>query len=274
MSIPKRPQHCKDHTVYLRGCDACRLVAKKWERVRARERAYRGPIRVPADQARDHILRLVGQGMTPASIARAAGVSQTTTHNLHRGKRETIHRLIHNRIMGVTPTFDTSAYIPSLGLSRRVQHLYWMGHSGATIAKRADTTQSQVHEVANELRQSIDRDRHRRLMRTYQELWNVEGESVRARNTARRNGWVSIFAWDDPDTDKRPAKVVTGIESAHVARIETLADLAEMGEPWADHVVRRAGFSSLDYTAKVLRNHGRTDVEARLRRNSRLKDAS
>jgi DNA-binding XRE family transcriptional regulator len=195
--IPKRPQHCDQHPRYQKGCDDCRLISQKWERVRARERAYYGPRRVPAEQVTAHVRRLAENGMTPAEVARAAGVSQTTTHYIAHGRREMVHRVVHNRLMSVTLSHQYGFYVPALGLGRRIQHLYWMGWSGRAIAEMGETTQSQVHEIASLRRDTISRDLHDR------ELWSQDGGSVRAKNTAKRNGWPSIFAWVDPDSDAR-----------------------------------------------------------------------
>lgn len=210
MSRPHRPHHCTSHRTYQAGCADCQATARKWQRIRSKENAYYGPRMVPADQSRNHMQRLIQAGMTPASIARAAGVAQATTHRIAHGQRETIHRMVHNKIMGVTHAQARLAdgYLPTIGLSRRIQHLYFMGWTGAEIARRVGVEQGHIYRIAEHKNRTIRQEMHHRVMDVYRELWDQDGGSVRAKNTARRNGWVSIFAWSEPDDpNRRPTQL-------------------------------------------------------------------
>lgn len=206
----KRPQHCDQHKVYRIGCDDCRAVSRKWERARARERAYRGPIMVPAYQATEHMRRLTGMGVSVAAIARAAGLSQSAAHNVWHGKRGTIHRNTHNQIMGVS--YETAepedGYRPAIGLTRKVQHLFFMGWTGADIARRVGVEQGHIYRIAEGANRTVDKGMYDRTAAVYRQLCHTDGGSVRAKNTAARNGWVSIYAYDNPDDPRDKPKGV------------------------------------------------------------------
>lgn len=262
--IPRRPQHCDQHPVYQRGCEDCRLISQKWERARARERAYRGPIRVPATQATMHVQRLVKEGMTVAAIGRAAGVSQTTAHHLANGNRATVHRNIHNRILGVTPQMaeQDEVMVPALGMSRRIQHLYFMGWSGAMIANRAGIEQSQVHRLAQGRQHTITREIRDAFMAAYQRIWDLDGGSNRAKATAARHGWRSIYVWDNPDMDRRPTAEAR--DKRRHGPMEELMELADLGATWSEETVRRAGFSSLASARSAARQRGLLGVVRRM----------
>lgn len=262
--IPRRPQHCDQHPVYQRGCEDCRLISQKWERARARERAYRGPIRVPAAQATLHVQRLVKEGMTVAAIGRAAGVSQTTAHHLANGNRATVHRNIHNRILGVTPQMaeEDEVMVPALGMSRRIQHLYFMGWSGAMIANRAGIEQSQVHRLAQGRQHTITREIRDAFMAAYQRIWDLDGGSNRAKATAARHGWRSVFVWDDPDTDAQPTAGER--EKRRGGSVEELAELAALGATWSEETVRRAGFRTLKAAWSAAQKRGWLDLVHRM----------
>lgn len=208
MNRPRRPHHCEDHKTYQAGCVDCQGVARHWSRLRAREIAYYGPRTVPADQAHQHVRRLIDLGHTAIAVARAAGVSQAMMHRIAHGKPKTVHRLIHNQIMGVT--HDTveqhERRVDATSVRRHVQHLFWMGWSAPMIAETCGLYQERVHAIASGRDRRVDRQVADQLMYAYRQLWDVDGPSVRSKNVARRYGWVSIFAWDDPgDPDELPS---------------------------------------------------------------------
>lgn len=207
MTLPRRPHHCEQHRTYQAGCANCQAIARKWSRIRARETAYYGPRTVPAEQATAHVQRLIQMGHTAIAIARATGVSQTMMHRIVHGKPKTIHRLIHNQIMNVThdAVEQHERRVDATSVRRHVQHLFWMGWSAPMIAEVAGLYQERVHALASGRDGRVDRSVAEQLMYAFRQLWDVEGPSVRSKNLARRYGWVSILAWDDPgDPDELP----------------------------------------------------------------------
>lgn len=107
-----------------------------------------------------------------------------------------------------------SLRVDSRGFRRRVQSLMWMGWPQVVIGERLGVLlgmsrpmrQQEVSAKVNR-HATISRRLHDAMAQVYDELSGsfYDGPTAaRTRSIARRNGWVSPWAWDDIDSDERP----------------------------------------------------------------------
>jgi len=76
-----------------------------------RERvAEHGPVRIPADEVRDHILKLKAEGMSMKAVGRAAGIAPETPLRIARGQRTVLEETAQ-AILAVTGTSAPHGYV-------------------------------------------------------------------------------------------------------------------------------------------------------------------
>lgn len=289
----KRAQHVHgDRVTYVidkcRG-DACREAARLYERHRERMNLYGRGRLVDAEPVRQHVRTLMEQGMGWKRVARAAGVTPSVVGKLLYGSREPGHpdyrppqkqvsRKSADAILAVTLTRTKGSSVDSTGAMRRLQALVCIGWSQSLLARRLDLEGCTVWNIIHGHRENIEQGTHDRIAVFFDEHWNTRPSDhapevvSRSINHAQRMGWVPAAAWDDiDDPDDAPAveTLRTTPSRAASGRIEDLEDLAGFGCGWDEETVRRAGWGSLNSAAQALKRLGRTDLEKRLRANTR-----
>lgn len=194
-----------------------------------------------------HIRALRDSGMSQCLIARQADVAQATISYLLRGKTKTCHRSKAARILAVQPRqFDNISEQPALGYQRRVQALFVMGHSRATIAAAAGLHSDTIGAIANGRFRTLDGRIAAAVRTAYDALRAVPGRNPYTRARARKDGWHGPLAWhdiDDPNATPEPdtcrdIKPGSNAEAALVA--EEIAFLASFGLSYAE-IARRVG---------------------------------
>lgn len=171
---------------------------------------------VDAGPAREHVRRLLAEGMSIAQIQYASGVNRTALRILigdfpNRKMSVQIRVGTHNAIArtrlnrGVT----IDGMVSNVGTKRRLQALATMGWTRVEIARmlglRSPTTQfGRSGEVRAFVAQQV--------MALYDELSTKPGPSNRIREYARGKGWLGPHWWDD-DTIDDPLWTPEGTQS-------------------------------------------------------------
>lgn len=199
-------QYCDGHDRYEKSCRDCLLTSREYNRWIRRQHAYGRPPLVPADEARAHIEALIAAGTDRSAIARAAGVSPMTIHNLVHQQTARIRRPVHEAILATTATVPTR--VSAVGSMRRLRHLHFMGWTGVRIHAHTGISKSILSAILQGHRATIHRTTAERIQEFYEAHWDVDGGSTRSKGAAERNGWVSALAWGDIDNpNERPKGV-------------------------------------------------------------------
>lgn len=289
----KRSSHTHGEriTYVIHKCrgDACKEAARLYERNRERMKLYGRANLVPAEPVRRHVRDLMAQGMGWKRVAKAAGVAPSIVGHLLYGKfepghpdyrppRKQISRRNAAAILAVTYTESGGTHVDATGSRRRLQALVHVGWSQSNLARHLDLEGCTAWAIINGRRARIAKTTHDRIAGFFDTHWNTAPQdqlaevTSRSINHAQRMGWVPAAAWDDiDDPDDTPAveALRTTPSRAASGRVEDLEDLAGFGCGWDEETVRRAGWGSLNSAAQALKRLGRTDLEKRLRANTR-----
>lgn len=189
---------CHNHKRFTAGCADCQATARADNNHRARMTAYYGPILIPAPPIAAHVRRLLAEGATRSSIARAAGISSSQITHLLAGQAR-LHRELAERVLTVTSAdvAGESVYVPNQPVVLRLRHLSWMGWSQSAIAEGTGMSQQRVSMLTAGQFEHVTRTTADAVFRFFRAHWQVDGGSERARRFARRQGWQSIMAADE-----------------------------------------------------------------------------
>lgn len=228
-------------------CDACRKACRDYETWRSRQHAYGRTPYVDAGPVRAHIRKLRAAGLGWKRVADRAGIPESTVWKLLYGdpKRgqtpsKRVRRRTARAILAVTCDLDAlgaTVHVPATGTVRRLRALVAIGWSQSKLAVMLGRLPANLGktmsatEVAAGTARSV-RDLYDRLWdRPPPETTHSERQSAsRARNLARRNGWVPPMAYDDDALDDPEATPQLG--EPENRRGGRRVDLAEV-----DHLV-------------------------------------
>lgn len=207
---------------YVAGCRCtpCRKANTVSESDRRRRQLYGAPgAYVPSSAARAHLHALLAAGHSVRAIARAAGVSRQTVIRLQRaeGRRPAegrVHATTAARLVELSPgglDVADGAFVNARGAQRRLKALMAIGWTMPALADALGRKPCNLRRVldAGQVTRRTDRE----IRDLYDTLWNAPPDrstprrgaaSDRARDHARRQGWVAPMAWDDIDDDTHP----------------------------------------------------------------------
>lgn len=188
----------------------------RWHKQYRIEVARTGPRRVPAGQARDHILFLLERGHTYETIGREAGVSRTTIRDVAVGVRPALQPRTHRAIMALAPRPAMGAAnndkVAAVGSYRRLRALMTLGYRRCDLAERIQPGVTLVLERGPEAR--VRATTHEAIKRHYEQMRWEPGPSRDSAARARRAGYDPPEAWDEDTIDDptaRPFKVLAPI---------------------------------------------------------------
>lgn len=227
-------------------CDACREVCRDYERWRLRQKAYGRTAYVDAAPVRAYIRGLRAAGLGWKRVADRAGIAESTMWKLIYGdpkRRQAPSRRVRRRtaraILAVTCDLDAlgaTVHVPAVGTARRLRALVAIGWSQSKLAQmlgklpanlgKTMTSEQVAAGTARAVRDLYDRlwDRP-----PPESTWSERQSASRARNLARRNGWVPPLAWDDDALDDPEAVPQLGEpDPVRPGRGRALVDLAEV----------------------------------------------
>lgn len=211
-------------------CDPCRAAASAaMSAYRMARHAGRNNYQADAARVREHMVTMRDKyGVTPNTVAKAAGVSTATAWRIMHGKAK-ISRAIGARILRVNlDTLPDTARMNSLGARRRMQALCAVGWTITELGQRIGF-RNPLHILA---REQAEVGTVRAVAALYRELLGVDPEPVvgrrwaeAARRRAARNGWAPPGAWQDIDHDDAPEPdtVDDGIEATPAQTVASAA---------------------------------------------------
>jgi hypothetical protein len=102
-------------------------------------------------------------------------------------------------------------WVDSTGSARRLQALAALGYGLLDLAEHLEWGKSRVRDVQSMRAPLVRVATAERVARVYDELAMTPGPSTRARDLARRRGWVPPLAWDDDEIDDPQARPARGL---------------------------------------------------------------
>ncbi|MFE7111708.1 helix-turn-helix domain-containing protein [Streptomyces sp. NPDC057575] len=206
MSRPLPPHGDSNRYAYGCRCESCTKAASRADLERRLDRMAGRSRHVPAGPARQHVQKLLRQGLSKAQIDRASGVPVTTVQRLVRGqaniRRENAEKILRVQLNVRVTQGDVSA----CGAMRRVRALYALGHFNWEIARVAGVSRDAVCYLASGKWSTLKVSMDDGIRAAYDQMSMRAGGSWKTRQLAERNGWAPPLAWDD-DTIDDPAAV-------------------------------------------------------------------
>lgn len=254
------------HKYHRCGCHDCRMAKREYDREYT-YRTGRATKPVPTDKVLNHIESLMGAGMPLTVIADTAGVHPDTLTKI-RGGRKRIYQDVEQFILAVEPPAarmaSRSPWVPIVATQRRLRGLAVMGWSTEAIAERSGLSRSQVKDLRLGRSMDVTKATELTVERITSDLVKqpqpMNRSAALTRASAARNGWVSMFAYDDiSDPNENPN--VTPIETARSRdersedRIDELRHLINGGEAPESAAVR-AGYPTLKAAVMSVKNKG------------------
>lgn len=125
---------------YMSGCKCvpCRAASSRYESERQKKRkaGLANPI-VPADKAREHILKLSDIGIGYKTVADAAGLTYSTVFKIRSGDRKNLRRLNEKAILAINENvLPDAALVDAKPVWRKIRWLLREGFSKAELARR------------------------------------------------------------------------------------------------------------------------------------------
>lgn len=247
-------------------CPPCREAKRTYSTRNAKEVAMGRSRYTDATLLTRHVHRLLGDGMTQADIARAAGCAPETIRRLQRAELRRVHINTFQRIAAVRPNVSET-FMPRTIAARKIQALAAIGYTLTWTATQLGITPQSLANILHDYKPNAGRVQRRTwdaIAALYDHHHMIPGPSQRARNIAKRNGWAPPLAWDDiDDLDEQPSGHLPTSTLSHTAdRAETIRELVDRGaqlsealrvigvsvealEKWADRHGMRAEFNVL-----------------------------
>lgn len=196
-------------------CGTCRQSNREYVRWLSKQHAYGRPRYVDATPAREHLRELMAAGMGHRRISHIAEVPHGTVSKLLYGNyhgrppSKRIRQQTADRLLAVRLDLADAVPVPSVGTRRRLRALVAIGWSMSKLAERLGVQPGNFGPLIHS-RERITRSTATAVSELYDQLWDQpppEGThrdrvaASRARNYARRHGWVPPMAWDDDEID-------------------------------------------------------------------------
>ena len=207
-------------------------------------------VRVPAAPVRAHYEALLAAGMSRNQVSRISGVKPDQLDNLLRPRKDRgdqpariVFRRTADRILAVPVPAPHEVWrwaadgqrVDPTGTARRLQALVALGYSQRSLAARLGVHEANLPQTVNGTRLATA-GLARKVAALFDELQLVPGDSVRARNTAKRRGWVPPLAWDEDSIDDPAA--VPQIDADEDASVDPV--MVDRGVAWMRQYVPRA----------------------------------
>ena len=149
-----------------------------------------------------HLRHLVANDMSHDQVALSAGVAQTTVSDMLSGERKKLMSGTAAKLLRVCVADRTeTAMVSAVGTMRRLQALYWMGHSSQVLSTETGLHRDTVRLIARGMWEKTTEARAQAVRRAYDKLAMAYGNSDFARRFAAKYGWHGPLAWDDDTID-------------------------------------------------------------------------
>lgn len=116
----------------------------------------------------------------------------------------------------------------SIGVERRLRALVAIGYDNNDLARETGLDPTWISKLLNNPRTRVNEHTRDNVVKVYDRLSMTPGPSQRARDRARRHGWVPPLAWDDETIDDPATQPQVGRKRA-VLFVERFTELRELG---------------------------------------------
>ena len=253
------------------GCPQCRAAKQAYDNDYNHRRRGITPT-IPSDQAKKHLDWLLASGTPHKVIAEQTGVSRATITKILNGRAPRIYRDVNSLILAATPAPapPREGWVDATGARRRLQGLSVAGWSGAAVAAAAGLSQQHLRDVRTGRTKHVLTTTAEKITTATRVLLTREPPAGHAtacvRATAQRQGWVSLYAYDDIDDPRETPNVTPlrggGNADRAVVAAERIGDLSELiyaGVPVLQ-AITRTGFPTPKAAYEAARHQGRTDL--------------
>lgn len=232
-------QHVRDNED---PCDACYQAKILAGRRRSKRKQLGHKYTVPVGTLTRRLHDWRAAGATYGEISDHTGIEASRVWELVNEAPQRIYTRTANRLAVATGTPVTT-----VGVTRRIQALMWMGYSANRIAVEARLNVDTINDARDQPRVFVARKVKNAVVSVYDRIHMTPavGETrqekagvTRAKNLARRNGWASPMAWDAESIDDVRVRPVDSFLPPD--RATAITDLAAQGEN-ATHIARRLG---------------------------------
>lgn len=210
-----------------------------------------------ASRSRKHVEWLTSQGLSQAEITRMSGVADPTLRRMRthdRVLKSTEKRLLAVQPFGIEKRVADESKVSAVGSARRLQALVAIGYTGRHLCRLLEVEPVTVWRITTRSK-NVELYLARKIHALFDELHMTPGPSVKARNRARKYGWVSSLAWDDTTIDDPEAAPDVG-EATVVRFPERLKEITEdMGITNPDRVAAVLGITP-DSLERQMYRHG------------------
>jgi transcriptional regulator with XRE-family HTH domain len=149
-----------------------------------------------------HLRYLVANDMSHEQIGQCVGVAQSTVSQLLSGQRKKLMSSTACKLLQARPADRTeTCMVSAVGAMRRLQALYWMGHSSQVLSDETGLHHDTVRLIARGFWEKTTEARAQAVRRTYDKLAMQYGNSDNARRFAAKYNWHGPLAWDDDTID-------------------------------------------------------------------------
>lgn len=278
------PHTCTRHKQGSRACYArhacrcqpCTTAASNWQQ----HQKAGLTARTSGSLILGHIGCLMDAGMTPVSIALAAGIPAPTLANLLGGRTRDVNRATAAKLLAVRiPTSPDRGWVPSIGTARRLQALSAIGWDSRALAAEVSLCQGRIETLRRGDPTTVHATVAARIAEVYSRLsmtprlgWKAD----RSRTVAGRRGWQPPLAWDDnqlglhgiDNPNGTPVPVTPDRKAERVAStIGEVEHLLVCGLS-ARVIAGQLGYDCPSSLAAWLRRHDRDDLANRFDRRA------
>lgn len=197
-------QHVRDGETPCEPCaHAKRIAARRRNKRKTMGNIYTRPL----GEAHARLESMAARGASTDDIGEHLGMapSQVWTY-LKNGPEYVVYERNYQLIMAARP----GRFLTTVGITRRIQALIWMGYSAPVIAAEAGLHHESIRDSRDEPADWLTVRVRTAVADAYDRLAMRQPVAVndryqagisRSRNMARRKGWVSPLAWDDRTID-------------------------------------------------------------------------
>lgn len=228
-SCPADHAHAANSACYFQhrcGCTDCLKAQNAREALRRRQKAYGTYTRgyVDAEPVREHLNYLRANGMGARTIESIAGIPRITIAGIIWGRpgqqpAKKVRPTTASKLLAVQPKLELladHAIIDARGTRRRLQALARCGWTAPALTARSATPITATALARLFTADRVTARNARLVVALYDAVWDQQppmatptqrAMSQRTADRARRRHWAVPLAWDDIDTDEKPAPV-------------------------------------------------------------------
>lgn len=191
-------------------CAGCTVTAQNYQERRRKLIAYgRWTGLIDGDTTREHLAALRASGMGIRRVAELTGLAEIHLRTIASGEVERVQERTQTAILALEPgNVSEGAFIDATGTKRRLQALCYVGWTWVAIADELGIFAANVSRLIHH--DKVTKRFAGQVAAMYDRVWDqtppaTEVGRKRARNRAKKAGWVGPLDWDDDTIDNPDA---------------------------------------------------------------------